>query len=308
MKRSALNTADIEVIVPDGQLRYIRSEIFSLKGHPSYSEAWLHDRICEDPSILGLGDVVVIDRERRQPRAGRLDLLLENINERKRFEVEIQLGATDESHIIRTLEYWDIERKRFPQYEHCAVIVAEDITSRFLNVVNLLNGQIPLIALQVKALKTENQLSLFFTRVVDEVRLGYEELESLETLDTDRTYWEERATPETVALVDSMLQLVSPFAQGFQLKYNKYYIGLAQNNQAQNFALFKPQKKFVRIELRLRLSSEFQQKLEEVGIEVFDFIPHWQVHPIKLSAAHIREHRDLISEVLKLAYTEYYSK
>jgi len=42
----------------------------------------------------------------------------------RRYEVEIQLGATDESHIIRTIEYWDIERKRYPQYEHTAVIVA----------------------------------------------------------------------------------------------------------------------------------------------------------------------------------------
>ena len=48
-----------------------------------------------------------------------------------------------ESHIIRTIEYWDIERKRYPQYEHCAVLVAEDITSRFLNVISLFNGTIP---------------------------------------------------------------------------------------------------------------------------------------------------------------------
>ena len=30
-------------------------------------------------------------------------------------------------------EYWDIERRRYPQYDHCAVLIAEDITSRFLN-------------------------------------------------------------------------------------------------------------------------------------------------------------------------------
>ena len=59
-----------------------------------------------------------------------------------RYEVEIQLGPTDESHIIRTIEYWEIERRRYPQYEHVAVIVAEDVTSRFLNVINLLNGSV----------------------------------------------------------------------------------------------------------------------------------------------------------------------
>jgi hypothetical protein len=60
----------------------------------------------------------------RNGKAGRLDLLLEDPDPEAatRYEVEIQLGATDEPHIIRTLEYWDIERKRYPQYEHCAVM------------------------------------------------------------------------------------------------------------------------------------------------------------------------------------------
>src|SRR5687768_3909796 len=38
-------------------------------------------------------------------------------------------------------EYWDIERKRYPQDEHTAAIVAEDIAARFLNVISLLNGR-----------------------------------------------------------------------------------------------------------------------------------------------------------------------
>jgi hypothetical protein len=37
------------------------------------------------------------------------------------YEVEIMLGNIDESHIIRTIEYWDIERQRRPQFDHQAV-------------------------------------------------------------------------------------------------------------------------------------------------------------------------------------------
>lgn len=103
----------------------------SLKEHPNLNEAWLQDVISNNTEILGLGDVIVKDKERVQPSGGRLDLLLQDVDTLKRYEMEIQLGKTDESHIIRTIEYWDIERKRYPQYEHCAVIVAEDITSRF---------------------------------------------------------------------------------------------------------------------------------------------------------------------------------
>ena len=57
-------------------LEYKRSKVVSLKGHPEYSEKWLQDKIVADPELLGLGELTVRDIERRQPRAGRLDLLL----------------------------------------------------------------------------------------------------------------------------------------------------------------------------------------------------------------------------------------
>jgi hypothetical protein len=101
---------------------YARPEPISLKVHPELNETWVQNLIASDPSVLGLGDLVLRQKERIQPRAGRLDLLLQDP------ETELQLGPTDEAHIIRTIEYWDIERKRYPQYDHCAVIVAENIT------------------------------------------------------------------------------------------------------------------------------------------------------------------------------------
>lgn len=140
--------------------KYTKPERIWLKSHPDFTEKWVQARIAEDPSILNLGDLVLRDQERIQPRAGRLDLLLQDTDSKRRYEVELQLGATDESHIIRTLEYWDIERKRYPQYDHCAVLVAEDITSRFLNVISLFNGTIPLIALQLQAPKIDDQIAL----------------------------------------------------------------------------------------------------------------------------------------------------
>ncbi len=118
-------------------MKYVKPTRLLLTGHPEFNERWVQGRIAEDPSLLGLGDLIVKDKERIHPRAGRLDLLCQDAESNQRYEIEIQLGRTDESHIIRSLEYWDIERKRYPQYDHTAVIVAEDITSRFLNVIAL---------------------------------------------------------------------------------------------------------------------------------------------------------------------------
>ena len=96
---------------------------------------------------MQLRDLTPIVREKIQPSGERLDLLLGDDN--NRYEVEVQLSATDPSHIIRTIKYWDTERKRYSQYDHCAVIVAEEITARFMNVISLFNGNIPLIAIQI---------------------------------------------------------------------------------------------------------------------------------------------------------------
>ena len=168
-------------------MTYVKHETISLKLHSELNEKWVQDRISDDPSILKLGDLVLRDRERMQPRAGRLDLLLQDRESNRRYEIEIQLGATDEAHIIRTIEYWDIERKRYPQYDHCAVLVAEDITSRFLNVIALFNGTIPLIAIQMQALKIGNNISLVFTKVMDEMSRGVvDEDEDAEAAPTDR--------------------------------------------------------------------------------------------------------------------------
>ena len=60
------------------------------------TEKWLQDEIIKDPTILGLGDVIVRSQERTQPKGGRLDLLLEDPESDIRYEVELQLGVVDE--------------------------------------------------------------------------------------------------------------------------------------------------------------------------------------------------------------------
>ena len=68
-----------------------RSERISLKLHQELKEKWVQDLIASDPSILGLGELVLRDKERIQPRAGRLDLLLQDVETKRRYEVEVQL-------------------------------------------------------------------------------------------------------------------------------------------------------------------------------------------------------------------------
>jgi predicted transport protein len=281
-------------------LKYVTFEKLSMKTNAKYDEKWLQDRIAEAPSILGLGDLILKDKERIQPKAGRLDLLLQDSDSNQRYEVEIQLGKIDESHIIRTIEYWDIERKRYPQYDHVAVIVAEDITSRFLNVIGLFNGFIPLIAIQMNAMKCGNQISLVCTTVLDQMTLGLEEPDDpIET--TNRSYWEKRSTKTTVTMADELLGLIHSFDPTFELKYNKFYIGLAKDGRPNNFAVFKPKKKFLNLEIRLEKSEQIKEIIENMDL-VIDYTK-WGRYKIRLFKNDIKKHENFIKEMLQQSYS-----
>lgn len=285
-------------------MKYEKLIRLSIRDHSELSERWVQERIGEDPTILGLGDVILKDKERTLPRAGRLDLLLQEVEGNRRYEVEVQLGKTDESHIIRTIEYWDIERKRYPQYDHTAVIVAEEITSRFLNVIGLFNGFIPLVAIQMSAVQFGDVVSLAFTTVLDQLRLGLvDEDEELHEA-TDRTYWEGRGTKATVAMVDELLEIIRLLDPKLELKYNKFYIGLAKEGQPNNFVIFRPQKNAIRIEPRLQKTDAREQRIEGAGLEVMDYDNKWGRYRIRLSKGDVKKHEEVLRELFEAAYKD----
>jgi hypothetical protein len=138
----------------------------SLKHHPELNERWLRNVIISDPAILGLGTLAVAAVERLQPGVGRLDLLLQQSH--RRYVVELMLGSIDESHIVRGLEYWDQECHAHPEFEHWMVLVAEELGGRFHNVLRLLKSTVPLIALQLTALRVAESVTLSFTPILDD--------------------------------------------------------------------------------------------------------------------------------------------
>ena len=281
---------------------YLKPVRLSLKGHPHLNEKWVQGLIAEDPSILGLGDLELRGVERRQPRAGRLDLLLQDSDSQQRYEVEIQLGSTDESHIIRTIEYWDIEKKRYPQYDHCAVLVAEDVTSRFLNVLSLFNGTMPFIAIQMQALQVGDNVTLVFTKVMDEFSRGLvDEDEEAEAAPADRAYWEQRATKETVALSDQLLDILHKFDPTLTLKYNKTHIGITRNGQAFNFVSFGPRKNYIIFRLQLPQADELDRKIDEAGLVLLN-TGKGRRYRLRLTEEDVKSKSEILEELSRLAY------
>jgi hypothetical protein len=281
---------------------YTTFEKIHLTKEPGLNEKWVQDRIAENPAILGMGELILKDKERIQPKAGRLDLLLQDPDSARRFEVELQLGTLDESHIIRTIEYWDIERKRYPMYDHTAVVIAENITSRFLNVLSLFNGSIPIVAIQMNALRVEGKVGLHFTTVLDHVPRGLEG-EDEETQEiTDRNYWESKSNKKMLQAVDQLFTIVKAIDPGLELKYNKFYIGLGKQGVSSLFTLYRPRKAFVRIEPKLPRSPELDEKMDTAGLDVMDYDARWGRYRINLQTEDVEKHKELLQEITRLAY------
>ena len=284
------------------KLKYTKSESIVLKKHADFNEKWLQDRIVEDPTILGLGEVVVHDKERRQERAGRLDLLLSDPDDNTRYEVELMLGPTDPSHIIRTIEYWDIERRRYPAYEHIAVLVAEDVTSRFLNVLSLFSGSIPLIAIQLNALQIEDRIVLSFIKVLDQRLLRAEEDSETKEEVVDEAYWNSRAKPETVKLAGEILEIINEKADPKRkLNFTKTFIGLTDGTRSRNFITFIPRKSVLRVGFRVKDKQSWSDKFEDLDMPTS--IQRRKIY-VTLTRARFKENNEVLTELIYQAVKE----
>lgn len=281
-------------------MKHTPLKTISLKNHPQLNEKWVQQVISDDPSILRLGELSLVGMEKTQPSGGRLDLLLRNESGSTRYEVELQLGATDETHIIRTIEYWDIERRRYPNINHIAVIIAENVTARFLNVISLFNGHIPIIALQITAIETSEGIGLHFTKVLDAVQLGIPEEDEANLQPADRKYWEDSGTPKTVKIADEVLALAKTIDSTLVLKYNRVYIGFSKGGIAFNFAIMRAKKSFLNLSIRLPETQETTELLEKANLVLLDHAG--QFYRIKLDSTTVENHKELLLTLMKAAY------
>ena len=138
------------------------------------------------------------------------------------YEVETMLGNTDPDHIVRTIEYWDLVKRKWPQRQHYAVLIAERITKRFFNVIQILSDAVPLIAIQVNIVKSPHGRSLHFTKILD----VYEEPDDETSIDAgtyDEAYWQTRSKA-TLGIAESLLEATREVYVSPELRFNKYSI------------------------------------------------------------------------------------
>jgi hypothetical protein len=144
----------------------------------------------------------------------------------------MMLSETDASHIIRTIEYWDVERQRYP------VSITErsswprksplDFSMSFdYSIAQSSSADHCNRVERFPAFQFGDEVVLQFIRVLDiydEVSGEPEEEEGAELV--DRGYWEKKSRPESLAVVES-IKALTPTTKGEpKLTYNKHHIAL----------------------------------------------------------------------------------
>ncbi|MBI5848849.1 MAG: hypothetical protein HZB31_13060 [Nitrospirae bacterium] len=219
-------------------------------------EKWLQDIIEKDPSLLPFENLVVVAKERKQSSGGRLDFLMKSTEEKLSYAVEIMLGDTDPSHIIRCIEYWDIEKRKAPLWQHYAVLVAESFNRRYFNVVQLLSQSIPMIAVQLDIIESENNYTLSFTKIMD---IYEEEDDGIENVEVKEEDWEKDA-PWVIGAARKILERLNKNDTGLSLKYTQSYIAITKDGINQYYMNKRAKPRF-RIALRVS-DQELSEKIK----------------------------------------------
>lgn len=255
-------------------------------------EYWLRDQIYDNPTCLGLGDLESVSKERIQSSGGRLDVLLKNPEDDSMYEVEIMLGETDESHIIRTIEYWDNEKRRWPQRQHYAVLVAECITRRFFNVIQLLSHSIPIIAVQVNMIESGGHKALHFSKILD----TYEEPDD-GTGDGevyDEAFWKKKS-PWTIEAARALLNSIGDIFEAPTIRFVKNYVAFTVLGNNYYWLHKRSAKKSL---LGFRLSDEnLDNVLQLLDEQNISYVQKRGRFKITVDAEFITKNRDLLRQI-----------
>jgi hypothetical protein len=187
-------------------------------------------------------------------------------------------------------------------------LIAEDITSRFLSVISLFNGTVPLIAIQMQALKVGDATTLVFTKVLDELSRGLvDEDEDAEAAPADRAYWEQRGPKQQCSLRTNLMAIIRELDGSLEPKYNRYYIGISKNGRPFNFVRLRPLKTTLTMLLKLPRSDDIDGKINTAGLDTLEYDNRSGAYRLSLDRDDIETKKAVLTELIKAAHQNWAS-
>ena len=266
-------------------------------------EYWLQNIIYVNPSRLGLGNLIPVNKEKQQSNGGRLDILLKDPDDNNSmYEVEVMLGETDPSHIIRSIEYWDNEKRRYPQRQHFCVLIAESFDRRYFNVIQILSLNVPMIAIQADLLEVNGEYILNFSKILD-VYVEPEDEEEISVV-TEST-WDDRAN-WTLGTAKELLNMISEKTKNISLKLTQSYINIMIDGK--NSYYFDKRTKpnsILWFNVKDEEKEDAIKALFDKNNIVFNFHNKYKDFSLTIDKKFICDNKNIILELHKLRYKEY---
>ena len=176
-----------------------------LKSHSELSEKWVQERIAEDPVFLGLGDVILKDKERiNRARVGSTCC----------FRTPRQTAGTkSKSSSARPTRPHHPDHRILGHRTEAVPAVRPHRRDRrrgyhqpLLNVISLFNGIDSAHRHPNERLRSANKFALVFTTVLGSPASASSTRTRRRPEVTDRAYWENRSSKETSPLADELLE------------------------------------------------------------------------------------------------------
>lgn len=102
-------------------------------------------------------------------------------------------------------------------------------------------------------------------------------------------------------VADQVLSLVNEVRPGMSLKYNKYYIGLAQDGVPDNFLILYPKKKNVAANFRIQRSDELTTVIEDSGVDIGPYDKRGGRYRLRLTNQDIDDQKELLLDLARRA-------
>ena len=167
--------------------------------------------------------------------------------------------------------------------------------------ISLFNRAIPIIAIQMKAVEVNGALTLVATRVLDLVQPGADDDDDTEK--ADRRHWEQRASRESLGVVDAILDRVKEVESRAELNYNPRHIGILIEGSARNFEAFHPKMgRFANAFFAMKRNENVSTKLDDAGMANAYRRGNYRV---RWTNSAIAEHEGWLREPIQTAYREY---
>jgi hypothetical protein len=288
------------------QTKFVAAEVVSLRHDPKFDERWLEKQIVEKPVFLGLGQVTILHSQLIHKEGGRLDLLAEDKENQYRYAIELMLGRLDKSHIVRAIDYWlrETAREKRDEWQTVAVVVAEDVrNSRYFNVVKFLTEKMPMVVVEMRALRVGKNLTVACSTLLDGRDQAEEEEVEQPSAPKDRGAWLSNSSPASIEAIDQVEKLLKAIDTKVSVNWtNRNFVGLQVGNRSANFVTFAPKKKFVRVSARfLQDSEKWKNRLRKVGFHIVGGTPGKSVR-FRATKGEIASNKKLLSQMFTEGY------